>query len=724
MIEHKKIQELISSYVDGEVSGQEKTLVEEHIKNCSMCMKQYNQLKRISHSLKSWPDENISPDLEQKIQKNLLDKKEREGSIMRNNKRWASIASTVTIVLVLLFSAQLYTKRGIQGRLELAQITPNTVSIMKGTQGVLRSATDNIGGQYSPQLAFNQNKSLSRSTEPELLSKNYPISNGIARSEHGTNVFFGGRSDITRDAGGYQSYSSSESLYPHPNYYVPAYPAYPEQNTEGYDNIQDNGFLEAQNNPLSTFSIDVDTASYSNIRRFITNNQLPPADAVRIEEMINYFEYDYPQPTDEHPFSVNTEISACPWNTQHNLVLIGLQGKEIPTNNLPPSNLVFLIDVSGSMANANKLPLVQQAMALLVERLRPQDRVAIVVYAGTSGLVLNSTSGAEKSTILNAVYSLRAGGSTAGAAGIQLAYRVAEENFVQDANNRVILATDGDFNVGVSNDIELVKIIEEKRNKGIFLTILGFGSGNYKDSKMEKLADKGNGNYAYVDTLAEAKKVFVDDLTSTLYTIAKDVKLQIEFNPAQVKAYRLIGYENRLLNKEDFNDDKKDAGELGAGHTVTALYEIVLSGSGENFPTVDPLKYQETVTRPSNDLLTVKLRYKNPKEDASKLLSKTLTKDALGEKGVSDNFQFASAVAEFGLLLRNSPHKANASFEQVLQRARAAIGEDPQGYRLEFAALVEKARIIKNNLPIIIPYQLENNVDHLNLPDHYQRYEK
>ncbi|HYM92516.1 MAG TPA: von Willebrand factor type A domain-containing protein, partial [Chitinophagaceae bacterium] len=340
-------------------------------------------------------------------------------------------------------------------------------------------------------------------------------------------------------------------------------------NTESYDHITENRFLKVKDNPLSTFSIDVDVASYSNVRRFLNLGQLPPAGAVRIEELINYFHYDYPQPTDEHPFSINTEISDCPWNKENKLVLIGLQGKKIPAENLPASNLVFLIDVSGSMDEPNKLPLVKASMKMLVDQLREQDKVAIVVYAGNAGLVLSSTSGSDKTKIKDAIDNLEAGGSTAGGAGIKLAYKIAKENFAKGGNNRVILCTDGDFNIGASSDDEMERLIEQERKSGVFLTVLGFGMGNYKDSKMEKLADKGNGNHAYIDQLSEAKKVLVNEFGGTLFTIAKDVKLQIEFNPAKVQGYRLIGYENRILNKEDFNNDKKDAGELGSGHTVT-----------------------------------------------------------------------------------------------------------------------------------------------------------
>ncbi len=469
-----------------------------------------------------------------------------------------------------------------------------------------------------------------------------------------------------------------------------------EFNTEQYNHIVENEFRDAFSNPLSTFSIDVDNASYSNIRRFINGGQLPPIDAVRIEEMINYFTYDYPQPKGSHPFSITTELGACPWNSSNQLLLVGLQGKNVATEDLPPSNLVFLLDVSGSMNEPNKLPLVKSAFRLLVNQLRKQDRVSIVVYAGSSGLVLPSTSGSEKEKILDAIERLQAGGSTAGAAGIVLAYQVAKENFIAEGNNRVILATDGDFNVGVSSDGELVRLIEEKRKDGVFLSVLGFGDGNLKDSKMEQLADKGNGNYAYIDNIQEARKVFVGQMAGTLFTIAKDVKIQIEFNPLNVKSYRLVGYENRLLAKEDFSNDKKDAGELGSGHSVTALYEIVPANGDVELHRVDSLKYQlsQPSSRFASELLTLKLRYKMPKDTTSKLIVQTCgTKsEALGE--TSRNFQFASSVGQFGLLLRDSKFKAAASYERVLSIARESKGDDPEGYRSEFLRLVEAARTI------------------------------
>ena len=467
-------------------------------------------------------------------------------------------------------------------------------------------------------------------------------------------------------------------------------------NTEDYDPIHDSTFKDARLNPLSTFSIDVDTASYSNVRRFLELGSQPPADAVRIEELINYFQYDYPQPDPEHPFSIVVEAAACPWKPEHRLVHIGLQGRTIPEESVPPRNLVFLLDVSGSMDQANKLPLLQASMRLLTKQLRQEDRVAIVVYAGAAGLVLPSTAGADKRTISRAIDSLRAGGSTAGGQGIQLAYEVAAESFIEGGINRVILATDGDFNVGISSRGGLEDLIEDRRESGIFLTVLGFGVGNLKDATMELLADKGNGNYAYIDSHQEAEKVLVREVGATLMTIAKDVKIQVEFNPAKVSAYRLVGYENRLLAAEDFNDDKKDAGELGAGHTVTALYEVVPVGVELDTGTVDPLKYQEVRRRASaansSELLTVKLRYKQPDALLSTRLELPLHDDPNATKNVNDNMKFSAAVAAFGMLLRDSEYKGEASFDMVLELARESRGDDPHGDRAEFLKLVTTAK--------------------------------
>jgi Ca-activated chloride channel homolog len=472
---------------------------------------------------------------------------------------------------------------------------------------------------------------------------------------------------------------------------------YFQHDREGYASITENRFLASTENPLSTFSIDVDAASYSNVRRFLQTGAMPPAGAVRIEEMINYFKYDYPQPKNEYPFSINTEMAECPWNTQHKLVMIGLQGRQLSTENLPPSNLVFLVDVSGSMDEENKLPLVKSSMKLLVDQLRPQDKVAMVVYAGSAGLVLPPTSGANKATIKAAIDKLEAGGSTAGGAGITLAYSTAKENYLKEGNNRVILCTDGDFNVGVSSDDELVRLIEEERKSGVFLTVLGYGTDNYQDSKMQQLANKGNGNHAYIDNIREAKKVLVNEFGGTLFTIAKDVKLQIEFNPTKVQAYRLIGYENRMLNKEDFNNDLKDAGELGSGHTVTALYEVIPVGVQSSFiEKVDALKYQPNSRRnepPATDeIMTIKFRYKNPSENKSRLIEHPVLDRHVPLANTSDNFRFAAAVASAGMLLRNSEFKQNASYEQVWKLAKDALGNDAEGYRSEFLNLVRNAQ--------------------------------
>ncbi len=467
--------------------------------------------------------------------------------------------------------------------------------------------------------------------------------------------------------------------------------SYNQFNTESYDVINENNFKDVINDPLSTFSIDVDRASYSNVRRFLNQNQKPVKDAVRIEELINYFDYNYPQPTDGHPFSSTVELDKCPWNENHKLMLIGLKGENVNENDIPASNLVFLIDVSGSMSSANKLPLLKQAFKYLVSNLRAKDKVSIVVYAGAAGLVLEPTSGDEKAKINASLDLLQSGGSTAGGAGIKLAYKTAKENFIQGGNNRVILATDGDFNIGASSDAEMVRLIESKRDDGIFLSILGFGMGNYKDSKMESISNAGNGNYAYIDNILEAKKVFGKELWGTLYTIAKDVKIQVEFNPAQVKSYRLIGYENRMLNKEDFNDDKKDAGEIGCGHTVTALYELVMADSDEKSNNVDPLEYQKTSVVNSKNIMTLKLRYKKPNEDVSQLIQKRFKASDLK---ATDNIRFAASVAEFGMLLRDSEHKANANFSQALTMAREAKGTDSYGYRSDFIKLIEIAEML------------------------------
>ncbi len=478
-----------------------------------------------------------------------------------------------------------------------------------------------------------------------------------------------------------------------PSIIKPSYPR--EMSSEEYESFKENRFLSAVQNPLSTFSLDVDGASYANIRRMINQGVMPDKDAVRVEEMINYFSYNYPQPKGEHPINIVTEKAVCPWNSKHHVVRIGVKAREIPSETLPPSNFVFLIDVSGSMFGPNRLPLVKSSMKLLVNNLRAKDRVAIVTYAGSAGEALPSTSGTNKQKIIEASDNLKAGGSTAGGAGIQLAYKIAEKNFVKGGNNRVILCTDGDFNVGVSSSDQLESLIETKRKSDVLLTVLGYGMGNYKDNKLQTLAQKGNGNHAYIDNLQEANKVLVNEFGGTMYAVAKDVKLQVEFNPNFVNAYRLIGYETRLLNDEDFNDDTKDAGELGAGHTVTALYEIVPVGVDMPMGSVDKLKYQQTKSDASlpkfidsKELLTVKLRYKKPDENLSRKLEvPVLANNA--KLNVSPDFNFAMAVAMFGQLLRESDFKANTTYATVLELARKGLINDPNGYRREFVRLVE-----------------------------------
>lgn len=480
-----------------------------------------------------------------------------------------------------------------------------------------------------------------------------------------------------------------------------------------YDNLQDeeysqfseNRFRLANEDPLSTFSVDVDAASYSNMRRFINRGSLPNKDAVRIEELINYFSYNYTEPTGNDPIKISTEVGNCPWNSQNRLVKIGLKARSMTEENLPASNFVFLIDVSGSMYGATRLDLVKSSLKLLTNNLREKDRVAIVVYAGSAGEVLPSTSGANKQKIKEALDNLNAGGSTAGGAGIQLAYKIAKQNFIKGGNNRIILCTDGDFNVGVSSNEGLLALIEQERKSGVFLSILGYGMGNYKDNKMQTLAQAGNGNHAYIDNLQEANKVLVNEFGATMYTVAKDVKLQIEFNPTKVQAYRLVGYETRLLNKEDFNDDTKDAGEMGAGHTVTAFYEVIPTGIKSNLiGNVDPLKYQKETNISTQkiftsdkypDLLTVKLRYKQPNSDQSQKIEVPLIDDK-GDN-VSDDFRFASAVAMFGQIIKDSQYKGEGSYSKAIALAQKGYGEDKQGYRREFVRLMQTAQGLAKN---------------------------
>jgi len=513
------------------------------------------------------------------------------------------------------------------------------------------------------------------------------IENKLVRSLNGkmTGVQITGNSGAAGNASSFiiRSKSTLNSLRDDPNV--------TSTDNENYARIQENIFKRVNTSPLSTFSIDVDKAGYSNVRRMINNGQKVPKDAVKVEEMINYFNYKYKAPQGEHPFSITTEVANSPWNENAQLVRIGLKGQDIATENVVASNLVFLIDVSGSMNAPNKLGLLKSAFGVLVDQLREKDKVTIVVYAGAAGTVLPTTSGANKEAIMDAINNLRAGGSTAGGAGIKLAYQLAEAHFVKGGNNRVILGTDGDFNVGASNDRAMEDLIVEKRKSGVFLTVLGFGMGNYKDSKMETLADKGNGNHAYIDTKQEAQKVLGTEFFGTIYTIAKDVKIQVEFNPALVQAYRLIGYENRLLNDEDFKDDTKDAGELGSGHTVTALYEIIPVGVKSIYiKDVDDLKYTTPVIRgQTGELLTVKFRYKKPNEDESQLIVKTVRNKTKKLVNATTDFKFSAAVALFGLQLRKSIFINTLRKKDVIALAEAGKGEDEEGYRAEFIRLVK-----------------------------------
>ncbi|WP_228723282.1 vWA domain-containing protein [Desulfosediminicola flagellatus] len=472
-------------------------------------------------------------------------------------------------------------------------------------------------------------------------------------------------------------------------------PPIPAHNTESYTPLEENVFINANNDPLSTFSIDVDTASYANIRRFINSGSLPPVGAIRIEEMVNYFNYEYPQPEDG-PFSLTAELGPAPWNSSHKLVKIGLQAKKIDARELPPSNLVFLIDVSGSMNSANKLPLLKQSMLMLVDELTAKDRVSIVVYAGADRIVLQPTAGDKKEEIRAAIHNLTSGGSTHGSSGIITAYALAEQVLMPQGNNRVILASDGDFNVGTTSRGELRKLITEKRETGVFLTVLGFGMGNYHDDTMEILADSGNGNYGYIDSLLEAKKVLIKERASTLFALAKDVKIQVEFNPAIVGAYRLIGYENRMLADEDFKDDKKDAGEIGLGHAVTALYEIIPAGSPD-IPEVDELKYRkvQSVSTDSFEIMTLKLRYKPIGLEISQLQTITVHDSANSLSATSDDFRFASSVAGFGMVLKKSPYIHDLDLNELIDIAKNSKGRDEDGYRAEFIRLLEMAQLIK-----------------------------
>ena len=600
--------------------------------------------------------------------------------------------TVILVVFTVIISAGTVTAQSITvtGKVTDADNGNELIGVTISVKGTTRRTNTNANGKYSIQaekgeaLVFNyigyQSKEVEVKTavcDVSLQADNLALQEAVVVA-YGINK----RSEFTAasmDMGVQMEYERGYSSIVR---YADAYAS-----NEEYNHFSENRFKAATDEPLSTFSIDVDAASYSNMRRFVNQGQMPPKDAIRTEELINYFSYNYAQPTGNDPVKISTEIGECPWNKQHRLFSIGIKAKEIADKNLPASNLVFLIDVSGSMYGATRLELVKSSLKLLVNNLREKDKVAIVVYAGSAGEVLPSTPGSDKQKIREALDNLTAGGSTAGGAGIQLAYKIAQKNFINGGNNRIILCTDGDFNVGVSSVGGLESLIEEKRKTGVFLTVLGYGMGNHKDNRMQTLAEKGNGNHAYIDNLQEANKVLVQEFGGTMYTVAKDVKLQLEFNPAHVQAYRLIGYESRLLNKEDFNDDTKDAGEMGAGHSMIAFYEIKPNLTGE---VKSESRYQISETTGSSELMNIKLRYKKPDSDSSELLEEV----AVSAKAttMSETFGFASAVAEFGLILKDSEHKGNANMESLINRAYNNLGDDRFGYRAEFVQLADLSR--------------------------------
>lgn len=732
-------KQLISAYYDNALSLEEKVQVETLLAKNPDARAYLNDLQQLSSVFPSIKDQNLSPDAEIKMRHFI--KKENSMKVSNLRKPALILASLIICVLVV----QNYAQKALQARIQDgAMYVKRQVNFDRPVMGKMKNSSDDIGYQYTPpatrivttsydQLASvrkdvrERHEGMIAQYEPyyqrtqegadknvvqkKIMDEGFVAVDSASSRIREPKALYAKESHFGSHIGGNLSVGDGYSRAAvvkgdaeiRSNMYYPNVPYPLSSSSEEYKIINDNGFKSTSLDPLSTLSIDVDTASYSNVRRYLNNNQMPPVDAVRIEEMINYFDYNYPQSGWNQPFSVTLEHGECPWDPYHQLVLVGLQGKKIADGQTPESNLVFLIDVSGSMNSPDKLPLLKDSLRMMVNQLRPQEHVSLVVYAGSAGVVLDSTPGHDKQTIMAAIDRLQAGGSTAGGQGIALAYDIARRNFIKNGNNRVILATDGDFNVGVSSDNELIRMIEQERNSGIFLTVLGLGTGNLKDGKMEQLADKGNGNYFYIDNINEGKKVLVDELGSTIFTIAKDVKIQIEFNPAHVKEYRLIGYENRVLAKEDFNDDTKDAGELGAGHTVTAIYEIVPAGSWASHTNVDALKYQDTVKKKSlfrndNEMMTVKLRYKQPNSDRSELITKSLNKTELvrlnSSRRNSDNLQFASAVAEFGLLLRHSQLKGTASYQQVINRVQSTAYNDPWGYKAEFLSLVQKAAML------------------------------
>lgn len=684
---------LLSAYHDGELSKEEAAAAEKLLAERPECLQYLNELRAVSSHLQILKDESLSPDAEIKIQQ-----KAKKESFMKIQ----TLKAMPLLVIALLTGTvvvQNITKRNYNGPLKTAAIDDIRDQFSPGNT--------NVGSATVPAASYTMDKAKEGKSFYDAGQRQEvaALEKGMLAPQTSDESQVLSRAEVdTLAAQSFSSYAApakiamglvaSDEIYPVSPVPMPyPYQQYADGNTEEYNKINENAFLDSAQNPLSTFSLDVDTASYSNVRRFLTQNQMPPADAVRLEEMINYFSYDYPKPEGKDPFSITTDLAICPWNKDHQLLRIGLKGRTPDTSKLPASNLVFLIDVSGSMNDQDKLPLLKEGFKMMVNQLRAEDKVSIVTYAGNAGVVLEPTSGDQKEKIKAALDNLQAGGSTAGSAGMNRAYELAKQNFIKDGNNRVVWATDGDFNVGISSTSELVRAMEEKRKDGIFLTLLGFGQGNIKDSRMQQVADQGNGNYYYIDNIKEARKVLVNELGSTLYTIAKDVKVQIEFNPAAVESYRLVGYEKRLLAKEDFNNDKKDAGEIGAGHTVTALYELVPAGSKDTTPSVDALKYQKTQPVSSDEVMTVKLRYKEPDEDTSKLLSRTIGKSDVKKEPAGD-FAWAASVTEFGMLLRNSEFKGTATYDEVIKAAKANTGEDKHGLRAEFITLVEAAQTI------------------------------
>lgn len=719
-------KQLLSAYADDAVTPEERTQAEQLLRERPECRAYLDEIKSLSSALHTFKDQRLSPDAEQNMRSKIT--KERPMQTIS----WKPVSLVAVTVLVTFFLTQQYTRTS-----------------MLGSDGGLMTSTDEVSHQiaaapHSTMSAsrFNYKEAdasasmtqpipVSRPTPMPVappptmrpimpaggpaqyaremksdmaLAKAKPQGQWLMGQAAPASSIAGNMMDIKKDAmpaaglamrsmsvqssndywGGSVNEAYVEYATPMPYY---------GYNAEEYAQFVEQGFVDVKANPLSTFSVDVDTSSYSNIRRFLSQGTLPPADAVRIEEMVNYFNYNYPKPKGNEPFSITTNMAVCPWNPEHQLVRIGLKGRMPTTTQLAASNLVFLIDVSGSMNSADKLPLVQQGLKMMVSRLRPQDRVSMVVYAGNAGLVLDSTPGDQKWVINNAIDSLSAGGSTGGGEGIALAYDIARRNFVQGGNNRVILATDGDFNVGITDTNQLVEMMKYQRRNGVFLTLLGVGQGNLKDNRMQQLADKGDGNYYYIDGELEAKKVLVDELGSTLYTIAKDVKIQVEFNPAVVQSYRLVGYEKRVLAKEDFNNDRKDAGEIGAGHTVTALYEVVPAGAPAE-GRVDALKYQKNWAWPTwggGEVMTVKLRYKEPQGNTSKLIARNIKKTDITDEPTGD-FAWAASVAQYGMLLKGSSYAGNATYEDVLRLARNNFGADPDGLKAEFIQMVEQTR--------------------------------